>query len=340
MSSRERPPGSPGELVISLDFELLWGVRDHSTRESYGANLMGARQAIPQMLELFARHGIAATWATVGMLFATSRDELLAALPPEELRPRYTNPALSNYAYLDELGADEAHDPMYFAASLIDRIAACPGQEIGTHTMSHFYCLEPGATTLAFEADLTAACALARARGITLRSIVFPRNQYACEHLDIARRHGLTRYRGNPPGWAYRPGAGRAQHLPRRALRLLDAHTGLLGPHLYAPCGANVPASHFLRPRNGRLAAMYPRHLAVIEAAMTLAAQTGQGFHLWWHPHNFGRAIDANLAGLERLLGHFIQLRDEYGMVSRSMAGDLDPVTASRPRSNHKDTTQ
>ena len=309
----------PGEFVISLDFELLWGVRDHATRASYGANVLGARLAIPKMLDRFARHGIRATWATVGMLFAATRDELLAALPPAELRPRYADPALSSYGYLDEVGPDEARDPMYFAASLIERIAACPGQEIGTHTMSHFYCLEPGSTTTAFEADLTAACALARARGITLRSIVFPRNQYGPSHLDIARRHGLTRYRGNPPGWAYRPGAGTAQHLPRRALRLLDAHTGLLGPHLYHPGGANVPASRFLRPCAGRLAALHPCHLAVIETAMTRAAQTGQGFHLWWHPHNFGRETDANLAGLERLLAHFNRLRDNFGMVSRSM---------------------
>lgn len=311
----------PGECVISLDFELLWGVRDHATRASYGAHVLGARQAIPHMLDRFAQHGIRATWATVGLLFAATRDELMAALPPEDLRPRYENPALSSYAYLDEIGTDEAADPMVYGASVLDRIAACPGQEIATHTLSHFYCLEPGATPLAFDADLAAACTLAAARGIPLRSIVFPRNQYAAAHLEIAQRHGLTQYRGNPPGWAYRPGAGRAQHLPRRALRLVDAHTGLLGPHLYAPGQRkNVPASQFLRPCAGRLAVLHPLHLRAIEAAMTRAAQQGQGFHLWWHPHNFGAETEANLAALDRLLMHFDRLRGEYGMVSRSMA--------------------
>lgn len=310
-----------GQFVISLDFELMWGVRDQETRNSYGANVLGARKAIPQILERFERNGIHATWATVGMLFAESRDELLAALPPESQRPRYANPVLSSYRYLDELGVDEAQDPMYYGASLVERIAACPGQEIGTHTMSHFYCLEPGATTEAFDADLAAACTLARRRGITMRSIVFPRNQYAPEHLDIARRHGLTYYRGNPPGWVYRPASGRAQHLPRRAMRLFDAYTGLLGSHLYNPGKANVPASHFLRPCPDRLAILHPCHLAVIERAMSHAARTGRGFHLWWHPHNFGRDTDTNLTALDRLLRHFVRLRDAHGMVSCSMAG-------------------
>jgi len=318
--SARQPETRPGEFVISLDFELLWGVRDHATRASYGANVLGARRAIAPMLERFARHGIRATWATVGLLFAASRDELMAALPPDALRPRYANPALSSYAYLDEIGRTEAEDPMVYGASLLERIAACPGQEIATHTLSHFYCLEPGATPEALDADLAAACALAAARGITLRSIVFPRNQYAPVHLEVARRHGLTRYRGNPPGWAYRPGAGRAQHRARRALRLIDAHTGLLGPHLYRPGGENVPASRFLRPCAGRLAMLHPRHLGVIEDAMTRAARSGQGFHLWWHPHNFGLETEANLAALDRLLAHFDRLRGEYGMVSRSMA--------------------
>lgn len=312
---------SGGELVLSLDFELLWGVRDHATRNSYGVNILGGREAIPLMLERFERHGIRATWATVGAVFCASRDELLDALPPENLRPNYAHAALSNYRYLDEVGPDEARDPYYFGASLVAQIAACPGQELATHTMSHFYCLEPGASLETFTADIDAACRLATARGITLRSIVFPRNQYDASHLDVVRERGIRRYRGNPDAWAYRPAAGSGQTLPRRLSRLIDAHTGLLGPHLYAPGRDNVPASHFLRPCTGRLAALHPKHLSVIEAAMTRAARTSSGFHLWWHPHNFGVDTADNLAGLDRIIAHFVRLRDEYGMVSRTMAG-------------------
>lgn len=315
-------------FIISLDFELLWGVRDHADRDSYGANVLGAREAIPKILDLFSEHGIRATWATVGFLFCESRDELMASLPPPDLRPTYRNKALSSYSYLDELGEDEAHDPYYFAPSLIRRIAATPGQEIGTHTLSHCYCLEDGFSIAAFEADLRMAQKLASQQQITLRSIVFPRNQYTREHLDVCHRLGLASYRGNLPSWAYRPAKGSEQTPLRRALRLTDAYCGLLGPHGMTPEKnkesnlTNVPASRFLRPCAGQLARFHLLHIRTIYREMSKAAKKGQSYHLWWHPHNFGRNIEANLAGLRSILSHFRRLAVEYGMQSHRM-GDL-----------------
>ena len=316
-------------LLISLDFELLWGVRDHATRESYGANILGGREAIPRMLDLFGRHGIRATWATVGFLFCESRDELMASLPPEHLRPRYTDQRLSNYSYLGEVGEDEARDPYYFGPSLLNRIAATPGQEIATHTLSHCYCLEDGFTAEAFEADLRAAQEIAKRRGITLSSIVFPRNQYGDEHLTICNRVGITAWRGNQTGWAYRATKGEGQTSTRRALRLADAYAGILGPHGMVPQreaggadrnGINLPASRFLRPCAGRLAPLYPLHIRTICSEMTRVAKKGESYHLWWHPHNFGRNISENIAGLEKILSHFNRLKEDYGMGSRNMA--------------------
>lgn len=316
------------ELVISLDFELLWGVRDISDRSGYGKNIIGGRKAIPRVLELFEKHDIKATWASVGFLFCESKEELLDALPPENLRPAYNTPALSNYSYLDEVGADEATDPYYFGASLIRRIAETPGQEVATHTLSHYYCLEQGQTDATFEADLQAAIALGKRRGISLRSIVFPRNQYAERHLEICHKHGIVAYRGNPAAWAYKPTAGEEQTLLRRGIRLVDAHTGLLGHQTYVPATGvpgNVPASQFLRPCVGRLARVHPAHIHTVKAGLSRAAETGAGYHLWWHPHNFGLNTDENIAALEQVIGHFVRMRDLHGMASRTM---LDSVTA------------
>ena len=315
-----------GSFVISLDFELLWGVRDHADRQSYGDNVLGARAAIPQMLDLFAENGVSATWATVGFLFCESKDELIDALPTR--RPDYANSALSNYSYLDDVGQNEKTDPYFFAASLVERIAETPGQEVGTHTMSHFYCLEDGATTESFEADLTAALSLGHRRGIALKSIVFPRNQFGAAHLDICRQVGLTHYRGNPASWAYRAAKGAEQTPLRRALRLADAYTGVLGAHGFVPGGApfdgaprNVAASRFLRPRAGRLAPLHSRHIATIKHGMSAAARNGNGYHLWWHPHNFGKNLDENIAALRQVVAHYQSLRDTFAMTSATMSG-------------------
>ena len=58
-----------GKFVISLDFELIWGVRDKRTIQSYGENLRGVHQAIPRLLNLFDQYKIKGTFATVGFLF-------------------------------------------------------------------------------------------------------------------------------------------------------------------------------------------------------------------------------------------------------------------------------
>src|SRR5271170_2820266 len=85
-----------GGLVISLDFELHWGVRDHRTVDQYRQNLLGVRQAVPAMLDLFARYGLHATWATVGFLFCRNIEELTSAIPDE--LPRYRESCLNPYA--------------------------------------------------------------------------------------------------------------------------------------------------------------------------------------------------------------------------------------------------
>lgn len=276
-----------GHFVISLDFELLWGVRDHADKASYGTNILGAREAIPRILNLFSQNGIRATWAVVGFLFCEGKEHLLSVLPPPEKRPKYRNSNLSNYNYLNDVGRDELSDPYYFAPALISQIAATPGQEIGTHTLSHCYCLEDGFTQEAFEADLLVAQELAAHQHIKPRSIVFPRNQYAPEYLDICRRVGLTSFRGNPSRWAYRPTKSNNQTSLRRAVRLLDAHSGILGSLTTRPYMAqgltNVPASRFLRPNSGRLGKLHPLHCNTIQRGMTGAARRNETYHLWWH---------------------------------------------------------
>jgi len=52
--------GDGAFFVVSLDFELLWGVRDKRTIADYGANMLGVRRAIPAILDLFDERPISA----------------------------------------------------------------------------------------------------------------------------------------------------------------------------------------------------------------------------------------------------------------------------------------
>lgn len=313
-----------GTFIISLDFELFWGVRDHLTLDQYGANLRGTRRAIAAILERFTQHGIRATWATVGFLFFASKAELLRALP--ERSPQYDDPNLSPYPSLARIGEDEASDPYHFGRSILSQIRATAGQEIGTHTFSHYYALERGQTADTFRQDLAAASRAARTLDVELRSLVFPRNQANLEYLEICREAGLTSYRGNPTAWMYRVRGAGDNDLKKRAARLLDAYVNVAGHQTYSleevaplPGPINLPASRFLRPWSARTSRLEGPRLQRIERSMSHAAHRGEAFHLWWHPHNFGVNLQQNLDNLDRVLGHFDRLRQAHGMESASM---------------------
>ncbi len=330
LKRRMAPSGSErtmsGTFVISLDLELMWGVRDKRTVASWGDAVRGERRAIPEILRRFADAEVRATWAVVGMVFARDKDGILRHAP--KLKPQYEDPRLSPYDALEtEAGTHEDDDPHHFGRDFVEQIKAIPGQEVATHTFSHFYCLEPGQTIEAFEADLRAAIAIAAEDGLTLRSIVFPRNQMTDAHIAACRRMGIDCYRGNPETFAYRSRSGSENSRIVRATRLIDGVLSIDGPHAYQlepveDGPFNIPASRFLRPFNRRLPGYAELHLRRVMGEMTHAARSGRMYHLWWHPYNFGRDTDRNLEGLDQLLAHFQTLKREYGMESASM-GDL-----------------
>lgn len=312
-------PVGPATLVISLDFEIHWGVRDHHTTSGpYRDHLLGVRRAIPGMLSLFKAYDVAATWATVGFLFARSRQEMDEFRP--QTLPRYSNARLDPYG--ESVGQNETDDPFHYGGDLIEQIRATPRQEIASHTYSHYYCLEKGQDAQAFRADLKSANLAARARGIALESMVFPRNQHNAEYDELLREAGYKCYRGNPSKFFYSLSESRTV----RMCRLLDSFVSLWGPNSYPwhetrlPNGlVDVKASLFLRPVTG-LAPLDRLRRWRIERLMTRAAQRGEIVHLWWHPHNFGSRTRANLDFLEHLLQLFARLRERYGMVSLTMA--------------------
>ncbi len=316
-------PNDFGIFTISLDFELYWGVRDVRSLESYQTNLLGARRAIPAMLEIFKEFEIHATWATVGFLFLEQDDDLQDTLP--QIRPQYHQRSLDPYEEIPNLGENEEADPYRLAPSLIRQIAATPHQEIGSHTLSHYYCLEPGQNEVSFEEDLKCALALGKRHEMRLSSLVFPRNQVNEKYLGICNKHGITAVRGNPDSWLHRKADREKEPLLRRAFRLADHYVPLSGHQTFTISPqktgwpVDVKASRFLRPFSPRLKKLDPLRYMRLAGEMTRAAERKEIFHLWWHPHNFGTHLDENLTFLRRLLNLFSSLQNTAGMRSFSM---------------------
>ena len=309
----------PGTLIVSLDFELFWGMLDVCPLEAYQDNVLGGRKAIPQMLELFRKYGIHATWATVGFLFAEDARELSSYFPVE--KPSYVRPELNAYDWFQTIGSDEETAPCFFGASLLKQIAQAPGQELGSHTFCHYYCREKGQTPSQFAADMKAARAIAQAHGYDLKSVILPRNECEPEYTEVLRQCGFTAYRDEENDWIHE----KIKFRPLlRALRLLDVYLPLTGQGGYVPkCENgiwNLVGSRMYKPILKPLRFLEGWKIRRIKAQMRYAAKNGLTFHLWWHPHNVGVMTEAHMAQLEEIFRYYEKLRDTYGMRSFNMA--------------------
>lgn len=317
-----------GYFVISLDFELFWGMFDKVTISEYGERIQGEQTAIPRMLALFSEYGIHATWATVGMLMVRNKDELLSLLPPKELQPTYEDMGVSSYRYIETMpiGRSEQDDTYHFGSTLVQKILATPHQEIGNHTFSHYYCIDGHKNSdEVFSADIDAFNRIAETYGVRATSIVFPRNQTNPEALTVCYKKGIRAYRGNENHFFYEARKDSAQSLFIRGLRLLDHYLNISGYHTYIIEKRenqilNIPASRFLRPWSKALSFLEPLRMRRIKNAMTHAAKCGEVFHLWWHPHNFGIDQEENFRNLTEILKHYKTLEEKYGMQSASMS--------------------
>jgi len=324
-----------GNLIISLDYELMWGVRDKRTIENYGDAVVGGKKATHEMLKLFDKFEVRATFASVGFLFHKDKNQLLSSSP--EIKPTYNNINLSPYPNIkNHIGENEADDPYYFGNKLIEKIKNNPLHELATHTYCHYYCLEPGQNIEQFKADLKSALDVAKENGVKIRSIVFPRNQYSEAYLKICKEFGITSYRGNENHYIYNTGNGENQTPLRRALRLLDSYINITGYHCYSiefikqsfPC--NIPSSRFLRPYQKKLSLLESLKIRRIKKAMTYAAKNNLIYHLWWHPHNFGRNTEKNIKMLESILDHYSYLNKNYGFDSVTMKQLSEEITAKK----------
>jgi hypothetical protein len=241
-----------------------------------------------------------------------------------DVTPGYADPVLSTYRLKDAIGTEEYPSEMFFAPSLVELIKNAPNQELGSHTFSHYYVNEAGTTPEAFLADLAAARKIAEEKGCpSPRAIIFPKNQINAGALALLGEAGFTVYRGEEGNWIHQK-INNVQF--QRALRLLNNYLPVTGSDSFTleepniPGVYNVKASRFFRPYGKRLAFLEPLKLRRIKGQMRRAAKKREIYHLWWHPHNFGKNTDINLHEAEELFAYYKKLNAEYGMLSATMS--------------------
>lgn len=320
-----------GALVISLDFELLWGVHDLVTPEGYGvSNVLNVHKALPLIVDLFEKYSVHATVATVGLIFCKNKEQAMRKKPA--LLPTYNNADLCSYknGYIE--GIKDCYKDMYFAPQLIRKLFQSRCIEIGSHTFSHYYCWEKGQTIEQFEADLLQMKSIADEFQIDINSIVFPRNMVDETYLSICTKYGIRTYRGNALQY-FNNTKSKLVEIKNKVCRVLDAYLNIGGYTSYhidsinkQESPVNIPASRFLRPFNPILKALEGLRLERIQKELMYAAKNNEVYHLWWHPHNFGNNMQENLSFLEEILKCYKMCHEQYGMQSYSMTEFVDTI--------------
>lgn len=314
----------PGSLVISLDYELLWGGIEKRSPEDYGlSNVRNVAEVLNRLTEMFEQYGVRATIATVGLIMKGNVEQAMNEQPA--LKPSYKNSKLSPYNsnYIGNIKTE--HEHLYFAPETVKKLQSSKCFEIGTHTYCHYYCWEEGQTLEEFKSDIQFAIDTAKDQNIELNSIIFPRNEVMDGYLAVCSSLGIKAYRGNPKRF-FNKQKSKLGRIIQRLLRIADNYINISGHNTYSidslgviqGC-VNVPASRFLRPYSKKLSFLEPLRLRRIKKDIRYAAKHNEMYHLWWHPHNFGSHMQENLAFLERLLEEYQECKERYGMVSCTM---------------------
>ncbi|NBU81357.1 MAG: polysaccharide deacetylase [Flavobacteriaceae bacterium] len=313
-----------GTLVISLDFELVWGLFDHIIIQDKITYFENTLKVIPRLLSTFEKNNIHVTWATVGMLFNENWEEWYANIPVD--KPTYENHKLNPYHY-GEQHSKSGLDRFFFAPQLIKAIQSVKGQEIGSHTYSHYYCLEKGQTQAQFDADLQKAVAIANKFSIKMESLVFPRNQFNETYLEVCQKNQIKTVRINPTFWYWN--ANIPDTIFTKLARTSDAYLPLSKKSYKADSIQPSPvvgqaASRFLRPQHSQTFLNTAR-VHRIKNEIIQAAKNGEVYHLWWHPHNFGIDPEGAMKALHDIIQVFQQCQQTYGMESLTMRELADP---------------
>lgn len=331
-----------GHFVISLDYEIHWGVFDKKSVDDYRQNLENVGLVIDRLLQMSKDYDVKITFATVGFLFSKDKEELLKFSP--KLKPTYNNQKFSPYPILDTIGQNEDEDPFHYGLSGINKIKADGNHEIGTHTYCHYYCHIPGQTLQQFDDDLNSAISLAEKNNIKIESLVFPRNMIDAHKaedqpiLDVLKKHGITSFRGKEDSFIYNIHTTKfyKNWLVFKVLKFLDAYISITGSNTYdvvkinkGKTVINLPSSRLLRAYSNKFKRFENLKLRRIKKAMTKAAQRNEMFHLWWHPHNFGAQTEENFANLEEVFKTYKSLSKDYGFESTTMTELTNKIKAS-----------
>lgn len=306
-----------GTMVISLDFEGMWGSLGSSDVEGFEIRTGYINDYVHKLLDAFEEFGIHATWGFVGAMLCESNDEVIKYLPKDVFYKKF---GISVHDYIHNIPVTS--NQKYYAKNLISEIQRSKNQEIASHTFSHFYTLESGTSPELFSQELNSFSIITKSLGLAPTTIIMPRNMINKEYLPIIKEFGYNAIRGRQKALISFGGKER-----NKVIDFLDAYFPIRRDLCYKyddiECYEgvyNIKASMFFRTFDNRFCKFEKLKINRIKSEMRRAAKKNMIFHLWWHPHNMATNFEWNFNALAEILKEYSLLNQEYGFQSRNMS--------------------
>lgn len=287
-------------FIVSLDCEGKWGMADKL--EPYHHELLtdeALANVYRDIIALFGRHQIAATFAFV-MAFTLDAAERARFRHLLDADDGKHGEWLSHY----QRARDQGDLAGWFQPEALEIVRANPEHEIACHSFCHRPLAEELLSAEGAAAELDAAEEVARAKRLTLRTFIFPRNKVG--NLPALSEHGYLGYRDE------------RSHGPGRIGRVLalaeELHLWPKPERAARPAAGElvcIPAGYFFNWRRG-LRRRIPPALTVRRWKNLLDRTAAKGgvAHLWLHPHNLITAPETKDT-LDEVLAHAAKLCSE-----------------------------
>lgn len=310
-------PSSRGVVTISLDTELAWGCFDTVGVSAHELAYRQTRGIIDNLCKLFEEYNISATWALVAHLLDDCRSTTDA----------HSNMIDPEFEWVDRWSESlpcrsGVSKDLWYAPDILETIRRCATeQEVGLHGYSHMVLSEEDCRPSAARQEISKAVAVAEDAGLRPESFVFPRNKIG--YRSILSDHGISVYRSRDSNWYERPRVSEAVKKGcRYGSELFTTTPPIVKPSKVDDLVA-IPGSQTFRPYHGGWQ-FTPANSQRTRArkGIDAAAETGDIFHLWFHPFNLALEPDRLLKALEDVLQYVADQQDQ-GQIDVLTMGEI-----------------
>lgn len=304
---QENPSVDNAYFVMSLDFELAWGVvnDDKSILSVLKRRESSCRTSIFSLLNALERYDVPCTWATVGHLF-------LSHCEKDETFPHKDMPRFKDSWFSQDPCSNLARDPLFYGKDIVERImSSTVKHEIGYHSFSHVNFAE--CSRRVARAEMEASREIGKDFGIEFKSFVFPRNEVG--HIDLLKEFGFRIYRGRKVGrWKEN------QSLPARKINGL-ADRILISPvtPILKECVWEIPTClHYWNPKSP-LSSLWQARLGIRRVVKRKGV-----FSVYFHPWElvYNRTLEKSV---KALLSFVSDIRDR-GEITVVTLGELSAI--------------